>query len=264
MSTILIVEGHSPALVEAAIARGDTGLAQIFAGALWAIDPDLTIRTAAPYAGETLELDGVDGVVFTGSGVEWSTEDTRTAPLHTAMALALKSGLPVHGSCYGMQLAASVLGGKVGASPNGCEDGLACDIRLTDAGRAHPMMAGRRDGFAVPCVHRDEVLDLPVDAVLLASNAHSRVQAFAYSAHGADFWGCQYHPEYSPTFVADGLDRFRPGSEGVTKDLRAAATDDTAAARFGTNVAELSLPGRDIELRNWLAHVAVRSESVAA
>ena len=264
MTTILIVESNSVAMVEAALARGDTGLAEQFAGALLAIDPDLAIRTVAPYAKEELDLDGVDGVVFTGSGVEWSTDDTRAAPLHSAMALALKSGLPVHGSCNGMQLAASVLGGKVGASPNGCEDGLACDVQLTDAGRAHPMLAGRRDGYAVPCVHRDEVQELPVDAVLLASNAHSPVQAFAYNAHGADFWGCQYHPEYSPGFVADGLERYREGADDLAQAVRAAEGDEEAAKGFGTNVAELTLPLRDIELRNWLDHVKARAAKVAA
>ena len=255
MTTILIVECNSLAMVQAAIARGDTGLADQFAGALHAIDPDLSIRTVAPYAKETLDLTGVDGVVFTGSGVEWSIEDTRAAPLHTAMALALKSGLPVHGSCFGMQLATSVLGGKVGASPNGFEDGLACDIRLTDEGRNHPMLAGRRDGFAAPCVHRDEVQKLPAGAILLAGNAHSPVQAFAYTEHGADFWGCQYHPEYSPSYVADGLGRFRTDTDVSLADLRAAEQDDNAAARLGSNVAELALPTRDIELRNWLDHV---------
>lgn len=264
MTTVLIVESNSPALIEAAKARGATGAAPQFAGALLEIDPALDIRIVAPYAGEGMDLDGVDGVVFTGSGVEWSTDDTRAAPLHTAMAIALKSGLPVHGSCNGMQLAASVLGGKVGASPNGFEDGLACDIRLTVEGRAHPMLAGRRDGYAVPCVHRDEVQELPVGAVLLAGNAHSPVQAFAYNAHGADFWGCQYHPEFSPSFVAEGLERYRRGSENKVGDLYAAEADDVAASRLGSNVAELSVPTRDIELRNWLAHVAARAGKVAA
>ena len=96
-------------------------------------------------------------------------------------------GLPTIGSCNGMQLAASVLGGSSTASPNGREDGLSGDIRLTNAGRNHVMMAGREDGYAVPCTHRDEVVRLPEVGVRLAGNGHSAVQAFAIDCDGIDF-----------------------------------------------------------------------------
>ena len=104
------------------------------------------------------------------------------------MRKVFEAGLPTLGSCNGMQLAASVLGGQSSASPNGREDGLARDVTLTEAGRAHPFMAGRIDGYAAPCVHRDEVSRLPDGAVVLATNNHSEVQAFAYENDGIRFW----------------------------------------------------------------------------
>lgn len=258
MTAILVIEGNPPDLVAAAIARGETCLAEVYGRALVALDPGLTIRTHQPYADGAPDFSRADGVVFTGSGVAWCVMATEGEPQAAAMRAALETGLPVFGSCNGMQLAAWVLGGEVAASPRGCEDGIARDLRLTPAGRSHPMLAGRTDGYAVPCVHRDEVRRLPDGAVLLAGNAHSPIQAFACETGGVDFWGVQYHPEYTPEFVARGLARFRPGSEPLQADLLALAADPAAAARLGTTARDQADDVRMTELRNWLAHVAAR------
>ena len=110
----------------------------------------------SPYDGdETPDLSGFDCIAFTGLSVEWNTDDERAAPLAAVMRAGFAARIPTIKSCNGMQLAASVLGGSSSASPNGREDGISGDICLTDSGRDHPMMAGRDDGYAVPCTHRD-------------------------------------------------------------------------------------------------------------
>jgi GMP synthase (glutamine-hydrolysing) len=201
---------------------------------------------------------GVDGVIFTGSGETWATDAPEAAPQRAAMELAFGTGLPVWGSCNGLQLAAVVLGGAVGAAPNGVEIGLARDIQLTDAGRSHPAMAGRLPGFAVPCIHRDEVQRLPTGAQLLASNAHSPVQAMAYAKGGVDFWGAQYHPELTPQYIADLIRRRGRLNEfaRLAPDLDRAETDAAAATRLGTTPQDMKPRARTRELANWLDHVA--------
>lgn len=255
MTCLLIVESNTPELVAAAIARGETGLATLFANAMRRIDPELEIREVAPYEGASMDLEGVDGIIFTGSGVDWPVMADPSKPLYQAMETALQSGLPVHGSCNGMQLAAHVLGGRIGLSDKGPEDGLAVGIELTEAGRSHPMLAGRADGFAVPCIHSDEVQELPAGAVLLARNAHCGVQAYEYAVNGVDFWGCQYHPEYTASFVADVLERIGRTSQQTRDDLRVAETDPAAATRLGTTPNAQADDVRMLELANWLAHV---------
>ena len=132
---------------------------------------------------------------------------------------------------------------------------MAAEIHLTDAGHDHPMMAGRDNGYAVPCTHRDEVVQLPEGAVLLAGNAHSTVQAFAIDQDGVDFWGMQYHPEFSPAYVG----RYLRGNGRVTAemadDLDLAEIDAGAAARLSTTPEAQSVPGRTVELSNWLARL---------
>jgi GMP synthase (glutamine-hydrolysing) len=172
-----------------------------------------------------------------------------------------------------MQLAAVVLGGAIGECSNGLEVGMASDIRMTEAGAVHPMLTGRVDGFAAPCVHRHEVQQLPpVDGVeLLAGNRHSTVQAFTVTDHtkGVDFWGSQYHPECTaaeiaafvascPAIVFDGAAGTNAATttkEELMGIIKAADTDPVAAESLGTTCTALALVPRAIELVNWLAYV---------
>lgn len=132
---------------------------------------------------------------------------------------------------------------------------MATGIELTEAGRSHPMMAGRRDGFAVPCTHRDEVVRLPEGAVRLAGNCHSEVQAFAIDRDGIDFWGMQYHPEFSPSYVGRYLGDMHRVPPQVADDLMLAERDDAAALRLSTSPADQGDAVRMLELRNWMARL---------
>jgi GMP synthase (glutamine-hydrolysing) len=258
MSRILVIDSHSPDL----LATGAVPSAD-FVRTLLALDPATMVCVHAPYAAplQPGHLDGIDGVIFSGAGVAWSVEAPEAAALRHAMALVFDAGLPVWGSCNGMQLAAVMLGGSVGAARAGFEVGLAQDVTLTLAGQGHPMMAGRAARFAVPCIHRDEVQRLPEGAELLAGNAHSRVQAFAYRHGGIDFWGTQYHPELTPADIAgfisgSGLFHHFPADVAT---LSAVTEDAEAAARFGTTPQAQATPVRAQELANWLGHVAQRA-----
>ncbi len=254
MPRILIIESNPSAVSASLVARAGATLAEVYAAALSRIDSSAEIEIISPYDGDdTPDLTQFDGVVFTGSSVEWNTDDDRAAPLAAVMRAAFAAARPVIGSCNGMQLAASILGGSSAESPNGREDGMATGIELTTAGRAHPMMAGRRDGFAVPCTHRDEVVRLPEGAVRLAGNAHSRVQAFAIARDGIDFWGMQYHPEFSPAYVGRYLGGTGQVSPQVADDLLSAESDVEAAARLSTSPEAQGDAVRMLELRNWMA-----------
>lgn len=255
MPNILIVESDSPEVATRRKATNGATEAESYASVLGRIRADATFSLCAPYEGDTPPLDGIDAVVFTGSGVEWNTDDDRAEPLRAYMRRVFKAGLPTFGSCNGMQLAASVLGGSTGASPNGREDGVALDVRLTEAGKTHPMMAGKADTYAMPCVHRDEVQALPKGATLLASNAHSSVQAFAYERDGVAFWGCQYHPEYTLASLAGYLGKEERVTPQVAADLALADDDDAAAVRLGAQPGAFAFATRTLELRNWLNQI---------
>jgi GMP synthase (glutamine-hydrolysing) len=257
MTRILIVNGNSREL----IVRGHPDYVQTFSEVLYALDAGLTLQGINPDDMRLTErdLEGVEAVIFTGSSSLFAADAPKTKVHRDAMEQVFSLGLPVWGSCNGLQLAAAVLGGRVGASANGVEIGLASNLTLTGQGAAHAMMAGRSAVFASCTIHRDEVLALPQGADLLVTNDHSPVQAFAVGTGGVDFWGTQYHPEIAPPMIARSL-RQRDGDRTLAADLDRVETDPDAAARLGTTPDALRLDTRAIELRNWLLHVRRRAQ----
>ena len=252
---IIVVEANTPERIQASKARGLPSMASAYCAALRRIVPELACRTVAPHAGDTLDTEHASGIVFTGSTEDFAPSDPIAAPQRAAMEVALASGLPVFGSCNGMQLGALVLGGHLETSPT-FELGLAREITLTETGRAHPMFAGKPPIFAAPALHRDRVAKLPDNAVLLAGNDHSPIQAFAYERDSIRFWGTQYHPELTLDQVAD-IFAAREGifdqAYDLVPDLRAiAAGNQDVAKNWGTTPQAQSDPVRMSELAAFL------------
>jgi GMP synthase (glutamine-hydrolysing) len=135
---------------------------------------------------------GFDAVIMTGSPAtvtgtpaEWMK---RAADFLVETA---EQGTPVFGVCFGHQLLAWRHGAKVVRNPRGRELGTV-DVELTSAGAASPLFAGFPKRFDVQATHYDEVIEPPSSLEVLASNAHSAVQAFRA---GPRSWGVQFHPE---------------------------------------------------------------------
>lgn len=214
------------------------------------------------------EISSYDGVVITGSAL---TIHRREPPALRQIDFAravFASGVPMFGSCWGLQLAAVAAGGDVARNPRGREVAFARRITLTEAGRAHPMHAGRAERFDAPAIHADEVVRLPEGAVLTAGNGMSVVQA-AEIRHGrGTFWGVQYHPEYrladiaavvrryAPTLVEERIFTSTAAIADYVAELERLEADPAcleAAARLKLG-SDILLPDERMrELDNWLA-----------
>jgi len=97
------------------------------------------------------------------------------------------------GICFGHQLICSALVGKyaVRSSPNGFEVGWK-DLTFKDKAIT---LLGVQETEKVWQHHFDEVIDLPIGSELLATNKHSKVQAYInYEFH---LLGTQFHPEFN-------------------------------------------------------------------
>ena len=257
MTRLLVVDSNPEAVNQTVRCHFGLSTGDAYATVLAGLEPGLICTVVRPYDAERApSFDAFDGMVFTGSGVEWNVEDARAKCLHDAMEQGFKAGIPVFGSCNGMQLAAVVLGGACHASANGREDGVAMNLQLTAAGEQHPMMAGRCNGFSALSVHRDEVAVLPKGAQLLASNQHTAVQAFSYEQGQLRFWGTQYHPEFSPASLASYLMSQRRLPPASVADLAIAEVNPPAAKRLGLAYRQLQFDVRTLELRNWLRQLA--------
>jgi GMP synthase (glutamine-hydrolysing) len=100
----------------------------------------------------------------------------------------LELGIPVLGICYGMQLIALALGGKVQGAEVG-EFGRS-QLTVSDNGR---LLAGTPGEQTCWMSHRDTVFSPPPGFTALASSTASPVAAFESAEHGV--YGIQFHPE---------------------------------------------------------------------
>ena len=219
-------------------------------------------------------LDDYDGVTMTGSALNiYNGGPPVTRQIDLAKAV-FAAGIPFFGSCWGLQVAVAAAGGEVRANPQGREFGFARRILLSDAGREHPLFAGKPAVFEAPTVHRDGIAALPSGAVILASNDFG-VQAAAFTCGRGAFWGVQYHPEYDyvdiaataerygDILVSEGMFRDRPALNTFAAELRtlqANPSDTTLSWKHALGPAVRSEALRLLEIRNWLqAQVLPRS-----
>ncbi|MFT3788802.1 MAG: glutamine-hydrolyzing GMP synthase [Tepidisphaeraceae bacterium] len=101
-------------------------------------------------------------------------------------------GVPVLGICYGMQLAAQMLGGEVKPAPSR-EYGRA-HLKVV---KHHPFVKGLPDDTTVWMSHGDQVHNLPDDFEPLATTPTCPYAAARHKTR--PFYGVQFHPEVTHT-----------------------------------------------------------------
>ena len=272
MSRILIFDGAPRRWQQDLVARGAPANPDLFRRALLIHDPGLDFVEVNVADGEGLPagaaLDAVDGVVVTGSPLNIYDGGEMVTRQIEALRTVFAAGLPVWGSCWGLQLAATTLGGAVRRNPNGRELGVARNVALTEAGRVHAIFAGKAPAFDALCSHIDEVETVPDGGVVLASNGVSAVQGLAVERPGVSFLGVQYHPEHTfattaaivegrrARLVEEGLARDEAQLVDFAADFRTLDTDPTRpdlAWRYGLDRHVTDARVRTAEMGNWLA-----------
>jgi GMP synthase (glutamine-hydrolysing) len=192
-----------------------------------ALEPAADVRLVAREGFRA--ADAAAGVVVTGSYASVTEQKPWMKALGAALLEAAER-VPVLGVCFGHQLLAAALGGTVERNPRGPEIGTH-EVELTPAGRADPLLAAFPPRVAVQQMHEDHVPALPPGAVLLATNAHAPVQAFA---HGRRLRAVQFHPEFTPARVRALCDEERAwvdrGDAGRHGEVLAGLRETTEAS----------------------------------
>ncbi|UCH23774.1 MAG: glutamine amidotransferase [Deltaproteobacteria bacterium] len=156
-------------------------------------NPD-KIWVLKPYSGERLPNPRqVSGVVVTGSHAMVTDQENWSEYTAAWLRKVIAAQTPLLGICYGHQLLAYALGGRVGPSPQGGEFGTV-QTRLNEQARKDALFGGLPHLMPVQVCHSQFVLKLPPGARLLASSDRDPHHAFAY---GAVAWGIQFHPEFN-------------------------------------------------------------------
>jgi GMP synthase (glutamine-hydrolysing) len=269
---LLVIEGNTPQTMAEHVAAGGVPASDGYAGLLRELLPSAAVQICCPADVSAVlphgeALDGYDGVAITGSGLHvynGGSEVTRQVELVRA---ALDSGTPVFGSCWGLQVLTAAAGGSERRNPKGREIGFGRGIRLTEAGRKHPMYVGKAEVFNAPTVHLDEVETLAPGMTVLASNAVSQVQSAEIRTGRALAWGVQYHPEYplhelavivrriGTRLIEEGFFADERDLNGFAADLDALHADPASkrlAWRHGVSSNVLDRKLRTSEVANWV------------
>lgn len=192
--------------------------------------PLVAVQTIDVERGEALPPpQDVAGAILTGSAAmvteraDWSE---RTAGWIRA---AMDVELPLFGVCFGHQLMAHALGGRVDYLPGGREIGTQAIQKLDDA--AGDALADTLPSrFRAHTTHLQSVLEAPPGATVLARSARDPHQLLRY---GPRALSSQFHPEFSAEVMRAYIHRKRADMQREGLDPRQSylAVAATPAAR---------------------------------
>jgi len=168
------------------------------------------------HKGETPpDFDLIAGIVITGSHEQVTDRADWSERTASWLVKAVKREIPILGICFGHQILAYALGGKVDYTPGGPEFGTV-SISLTAASRDDPILGNLPRTVEVQTSHYQSVLELPPKATLLAFSEKDPHSAFRY---GPCVWGVQFHPEYDADIATAYLHEFNGKIEKSNEDI---------------------------------------------
>lgn len=201
---------------------------------------EATFFTVAVVDGETAKSPHeADGWIITGSRSGAYENEPWIPPLEDFLRACLQEHVPVVGICFGHQILAQAMGGKVLNSEKGWGFGI-LDYRL----KTRPnWLQDMGETFAIPAIHQDQVVKAPEGARVFAQSDFCPIAGLVYGDINApDAFSIQPHPEMSAEFVADIADErlqhiipaetMEPALETLSRPADQAAWGKSIAAFF--------------------------------
>jgi GMP synthase (glutamine-hydrolysing) len=177
----------------------------------------------------------------------------------------LAAGRPVLGICYGMQLLAHALGGRV--APSAHREYGRAEVRPLPLGNHHSTAAAPTSDFRLPASpfhawmsHGDKVDQLPPGFTAAASSDNCAIAAMVDPARG--LYAIQFHPEVNHTEHGREILRSFLAATGARAEWTPGSMVDEAAARVraqvgGAPVVAAVSGGVDSSVAAALVHRAV-------
>lgn len=138
----------------------------------------------------------VDGWIITGSKHGVYDDIPWIEPLKDFLREAYAAKAPIVGVCFGHQILAEALGGRVEKS----HKGWGCGVHQYTLDAREPWMGEGSDNLAIHAMHQDQVVEKPAGARVIAS---SEFCEFAGLAYGDTAFSIQPHPEFNAGFAGD-------------------------------------------------------------
>ncbi len=200
MKKILIVEGNLKEENQSFTEGGIKTHTESLKDSISYFTNDLEIDVVNPSSDKNISevakgLEKFDGMIWGGSSLNIyndTQEIRRQIEFMKSCQNKIKKILAI---CWGLQVAATVAGGQVKRCMTGSHRGIAHDIEINSNGLQHPIYKNKNETFNTPAFNFDEVVKLPKNSILLASNPINKVMGVNFKSGVSDIWGIQYHPE---------------------------------------------------------------------
>ena len=200
MKKILVVEGNLKEENQSFSEAGIQTHTESLKHSLSYFTDQLNIDVVNPSSDENISenidtLESYDGLIWGGSSLNIYNNTPEIKRQIEFMKECQKKIKKVLAICWGMQVAVTAAGGEVKKGEKGSHRGIARDIEINENGLNHLLYKNKNKKFNTPAFNFDEVVTLPENSTLLASNPINNVQGLNFKIGNCDVWGLQYHPE---------------------------------------------------------------------
>ena len=208
----------------------------MFRRLLDAADGDLTYQTFSVVRGVMPDdPEQADAWLITGSRHGVYDPLPWMEPLKSFLRDCLARRVPVVGVCFGHQLLAEAMGGKVEKSAKGWGLG----VHTYQITTRPDWMETAGDTFSTRAVHQDQIVELPPETVVLARSEFCNYAALAYGDADAPIAiSVQPHPEFDADFVR----------EIILSRIGDAVPEDVGTAALET----LDQPVHNVDWARWM------------
>lgn len=215
---------------------------EMFAALLKRHGPQLELQIFDVCNGEfPAALDACDAYLTTGSRASVYDEAAWIERLKDFVRRLQAADKPFVGICFGHQILAEALGGRVSKAATGWGAGVQ-NIVIT---QTESWMTPPATQLRLQFMHQDQIAQMPAGGVLLGGAAHCPIAIFRV---GRTMLGIQAHPEFTPDYVGALLDD-RVALIGADKCAAAQAslrqtTDEGLVTKWIAEFLKLSLMPR--------------------
>ncbi len=173
----------------------------MFTRMLMAHTPDLEVFTIHTHAGDIpASPDMADGWIITGSRHGVYDDLPWIEPLKHFLRACVSDNVPIAGICFGHQILAEALGGRVEKS----DKGWGLGVHTYVAKKPPIWMEGFENGFTGHAIHQDQIVELAAQSSVIAHSDFCQYAALVYGNPENPYAiSVQSHPEFSANFVDD-------------------------------------------------------------
>lgn len=198
------------------------------------VSPDtvdvVNVHKGEPLPNSNQAIEIYAGILITGSKAMVTEGDDWVLRTQAWLRQTMDHKIPLLGVCFGHQLLADMLGGKVGYNPKGRRMGLSRCTLSAEAATDPLFQILPQPEFDVLVSHSQTVISPPPMSMVFGHTEADANHLFRYQDY---IWGVQYHPEWNAAITAGYIKQRRDDlvAEGLHPETLLKELVDCPAAK---------------------------------